>query len=53
MLSVKGNSRAQSFEPSALRKYYLHIVSECTVHSTTIAGRCLAILRPLTAAPFR
>ena len=32
MLSVKGYSRAQASR-FRLRKYYLHIVSDCTVHS--------------------
>ena len=32
MLSVKGNSRAQSASLPPLRKYYLHVPSECRVY---------------------
>jgi len=32
MLSVKSNSRAHGSSLPPLRKYYLHIASDCTVH---------------------
>jgi len=33
MLSVKGDSRAQSLRPPPRSKYYFHIASEVTVHT--------------------
>ena len=51
MLSVKGGSCAQHLRLPR-RKYYFHIASKCKVYAE-IAEFCLAILRPLTAAPFR
>ena len=52
MLSVNGDPRAQSssLPPCA---NIISILHQNVRSIPTIAGSCLAILRPLTAAPFR
>ena len=52
MLSVKADSRAQglSLPPGA---NIISILHQNVRFIPTIAGSCLAILRPLTAAPSR